>query len=104
MRSLLVGIFFSIQNLASLLSQLLRYLFAKIPVETDALQSFHAYVHTCSFWFYLCLSVLCTVAVGLYWVTTCKYRKRKRDDMFNEVAMIEEYYSTGRIHSSHWTY
>lgn len=29
-----------------------------------------------------------------YGVVACKYKRRKRDDVFNEVALIEEYFTS----------
>ena len=103
MRSFLIGIFLSIQSLTSLISLLFRDLLSDTSANhtTPSLQTLHGY--SCYFWFYLSLSILGVLAVGLYIVVACKYKKRKRDDTFNHVAMLEEYFSTGRIHSSRWT-
>lgn len=87
MRGLLIGIFFSIRDFSSLLSLLLQQLFLWAPVKTHTFQAFG-----CAFWFYLVLAGLAIIAVGLYSVIACKYKRRKRDDLFNTVGMLEEYY------------
>jgi hypothetical protein len=95
MRGLLIGIFFSTQNFFSLVSLSIRYLFSWRPV--------HMQPYTCGFWYYLILACLALLGVCCYLVVACKYRRRKRDDEFNHIGMIEEYFSRIRLHSEEKT-
>lgn len=99
MRGLLIGIFFSAQGFFSLISLSIQHLFSWRPIYT--LKASTGY--TCGFWYYLLLACLAVLGMCCFLVVACKYRRRKRGDMFNQVGMIEEYFSTGRIHSSRWT-
>lgn len=101
MRGFLIGLFFSIQGFSSLASLALQHLFSWKPLHTYAFKASTGY--NCGFWYYLVLACLAILGVCCYLVTACKYRRRKREDTFNQVGMIEEYFSTGRIHSSRWT-
>lgn len=101
MRGLLIGLFFSIQGIFSLLSVLIQYLFSQEQATEFTFKAVTWY--SCAFWFYLALACLAAFGVIVYVVAACRYKKRKRDDMFNQVGMLEEYFSSGRIHSSRWT-
>ncbi len=101
MRGLLIGIFFSIHGVFSLISVLVDYLFAEIPANEAIVRVVAQY--SCAFLFYLVLTCLAMLGMGVYVITACRYKRRKRDDMFNQVGMLEEYFSSGRIHSSRWT-
>jgi len=95
MRGLLLGLFFAVQGLFSLLAVIIQYIFSWRPVLSYSLYS-------CSFWYYLIIVILGGLGLCLYVLVAYKYKRRKRDDVFHQVGMIEEYYSSGRIHSSHW--
>ena len=34
------------------------------------------------------------LGLAFYWVVAWKYKRRKRDDVFNEVTLIEEYFTS----------
>ena len=99
MRGLIIGIFFSVQGFFSLISLLIQCFFSWRRIHTYTFST----GYTCRFWYYLTLVCLAILGMCCYLVVACKYRRRKRDDMFNQVGMIEDYFSTGRIHSSRWT-
>lgn len=92
MRGLLIGVFFAIQSLFSLASHLLLFTFS----SRDA----YGYPflgktgHTCAFWYILIAIGVSVLGLVFYGVVACKYKRRKRDDVFNEVTLIEEYFTS----------
>ena len=91
MRGLLIGIFFSMQGAFSLISLLLQYLF----MENQLLQNIKVFTGlSCGSWYYLILLSLALFGLLFYVVASWKYKRRKRDDVFNEVTLIEEYYTS----------
>ena len=89
MRGLLIGIFFSMQGAFSLVSLLLQYLF----MESQLLHNLKVITGlSCGSWYYLVLLSLSMFGLLFYVVASCKYKRRKRDDVFNEVTLIEEHY------------
>ena len=91
MRGLLVGIFFSIKGLFTLLALLLQYIFT-----LDAVTAYPFLDRTampCSFWYYFTVLAVSLLGLILYCCVSHKYKKRKREDVFNEVARLEEYFS-----------
>ena len=93
MRGLLIGIFFSIQGLFSLFSLLLQYTFSWHRVYDYPFQERTGL--PCEFWCYLIFVLVSFIGLLVYFVISCKYKRRKREDFFDEVTMIEEYYSSG---------
>ena len=92
MRGLLVGIFFSIQGTFSLLSVLLEYIF-----KLRAVYSYPFLVRTgltCAFWYYFILVGLSVVGLTVYLLVAMRYKRRQRDNVFNDMNMIEEYFTT----------
>ncbi len=92
MRGLLIGVFYSVQDLFSLASFLLQFIFSSKDVysypflgKTD---------RTCAFWFFLIAIGVSVLGLVFYWVVAWKYKRRKRDDVFNEVTLIEEYFTS----------
>ena len=100
MRGLLIGIFFSIQGTFSLISVMLQYLFSWHDVYNYHFVGNTGY--TCEFWFYFIFTGLSAVGLFLYFLVAYKYRKRQRDDVFNEITMIEEYFTSGLVNTEPW--
>lgn len=92
MRGLLVGVFFAFEGLSSLVSLLLQFVFSSEDVYS---YPFHSRTgRSCAFWFYLIAVGLSILGLVFYGVVACKYKRRKRDDVFNEVTLIEEYFTS----------
>ncbi len=84
MRGLLIGIFFSVQGMFSLLSVLMQYLFMTSQYTFPTL--------TCSGWYYLVLLCFSVFGFLFFVLVACKYKRRRRDEVFNSVTLIEEHY------------
>lgn len=95
MRCLLIGIFFSIQGLFSFLSVLLQYMFSYSTVYTHPFRDITGY--TCAFWYYFIYVCVCLFGLLLYFIVACRYKRRQRDDVFNDMTMIEEFFQTGAL-------
>ena len=95
MRSLLIGVFFSIQGMFSLLAVLLQYTFSWDRVYDYPFMGRTGY--SCAFWYYLILIVLSLAGLLVYFTVAAKYKRRQRDDVFNSLTLIEEYYSSGGV-------
>lgn len=95
MRGLLIGIFFSIQGSSSLLSVVLQYIFSWETVYTYPFRGLTGY--TCAFWYYLIYVSVCFFGLFLYFLVAIRYKRRRRDDVFSDMRMIEEYFHTGAI-------
>lgn len=95
MRCLLIGIFFSIQGFFSLLSVLLQYLFSWSTLYNHPFRGATGY--TCAFWYYFIYVCVCLFGLLLFFIVACRYKRRQRDDVFNDMAMIEEFYLTGAL-------
>lgn len=95
MRGLLIGLFFSVQGTFSLLAALLEHIFSLEEVYTYPFMRKTGL--TCAFWYYLTLT--CVSAIGLvgYFVTACRYKNRRRDDLVNSVTLIEECFRPGPV-------
>lgn len=92
MRGLLIGIFFSFQGLFSLVSLLLQFVFSTEDVYGYPFQNKTG--QSCGFWYYLVAIGVSLLGLMSYGVVSCKYKRRKRDDVFNEVTLIEEYFTS----------
>lgn len=101
MRGLLIGIFFSIHGLFSLVAILVEYLFVVTPLNESTARAVTEY--SCAFLFYLILMCLAMLGMGVYVIAACRYKRRKRDDTFNQVGMLVGFFSSGQVHSSRWT-
>lgn len=91
MRGLLVGIFFSIQGLFSLLSVLLEHVFKLRVVYTYPFLSVTGL--SCAFWYYVVLGGISVLGLVAHLVVAHRYKRRQRDSIFNDVNMIEEYFT-----------
>lgn len=100
MRGLLIGIFFSVQGTFSLISVILQYLFRWHKVYGYPFIGKTGY--TCAFWFYIIFTGLSVLGLFLYCLVAYKYKKRQRDDVFNEIAVIEEYFTSGLFNTDPW--
>ena len=92
MRGLLIGVFFSFKGLFSLASLLLQFAFSSEDVNSYPFLGKTG--HTCAFWYYLTAIGVSILGLVFYMVVACKYKRRKRDDVFNEVTLIEEYFTS----------
>jgi cbb3-type cytochrome oxidase subunit 3 len=92
MRGLLIGVFYSVQDLFSLASFLLRFTFSSKDVYSYPFLGKTG--RTCAFWFFLVAIGVSVLGLAFYWVVAWKYKRRKRDDVFNEVTLIEEYFTS----------
>lgn len=86
MRGLLIGVFFSVQGISSLLSVLVQYLFTT---------SRNVYpIFSCGGWYYFAIMCCAIFSFLFYLIVACRYKRRKRDDLFSSVALIEEHYAS----------
>lgn len=92
MRGLLIGVFFSLKSLFSLASLLLLLVFSSKKVHSYPFLGRTG--RTCAFWYFLIAIVVSVLGLVFYAVVACKYKRRKRDDVFNEVTLIEEYFTS----------
>lgn len=92
MRGLLIGIFFSFQGLSSLASLLFQFVFSSEDVYSYPFYGKTG--RTCVFWYFLIATGVSALGLVFYGVVACKYKRRMRDDVFNEVALIEEYFTS----------
>lgn len=92
MRGLLIGVFFSLQGLFSLTSLLLQFTFFSKDIYSYPFLGRTG--QTCAFWFFLVAIGVSVLGLVFYWVVAWKYKRRKRDDVFNEVTLIEEYFTS----------
>ena len=92
MRGLLTGVFFSLQGLFSLTSLLLQFTFSSKDIYIYPFLGKTG--QTCAFWFFLVAIGVSVLGLAFYWVVAWKYKRRKRDDVFNEVTLIEEYFTS----------
>lgn len=97
MRGLLVGIFLSFRSLFSLTSLLLRFIFSSKAIHSYPFSDKTG--QTCAFWYYLIAAGTSILGLVFYGVVACKYKRRKRDDVFNEVALIEEYFTSCTVNN-----
>ena len=92
MRGLLIGVFFSLQDLFSLVSFLLEFTFSSKAVSSYPFLGKTG--RTCAFWYLLVTIGVSVLGLVFYCVVAWKYKRRKRDDVFNEVTLIEEYFTS----------
>ena len=92
MRGLLIGMFFSLQGLFSLTSLLLQFTFSYKDIYSYPFLGKTG--RTCAFWFFLVAIGVSVLGLVFHWVVAWKYKRRKRDDVFNEVTLIEEYFTS----------
>ena len=92
MRGLLIGVFYSVQGLFSLASSLLQFTFSSKGVRSYPFLGKTG--QTCAFWFFLVAIGASVLGLAFCWVVAWKYKRRKRDDVFNEVTLIEEYFTS----------
>lgn len=100
MRGLLIGIFFSVQGTFSLFAVLLQYIFTWDNVNSYPF--LEKMEKSCAFWYYVIFVGLSLAGLVLFLVVAVKYKRRQRDDVFNEVNMIEEYFTSGIVTSNQW--
>ena len=105
MRGLLVGLFFSIQGLFSLISILLQYTFSQHAVYSYPFQRKTGL--SCGFWYYSILVLISFLGLLLYFLTAYKYKQRQRDkNLDTTITMLEGYFESGAVgivHSDTWT-
>ena len=105
MRGLLVGLFFSIQGLFSLISILLQYTFSQHAVYSYPFQGKTGL--SCGFWYYSILVLISFLGLLLYFLTAYKYKQRQRDKNFDTtITMLEGYFESGAVgivNSDVWT-
>lgn len=96
MRGLLVGLFFSIQGLFSLISILLQYTFSQHAVYSYPFQGKTGL--SCGFWYYFILVLISFLGLLLYFLAAHTYKQRQRDNRFDTtITMLEGYFESGAV-------
>ena len=80
MRGMLLGLFLLLRGSLSAIGDLISFIFT--IHSTD-------YILSCSFWFWLTLTLICTVSFPVYLFVAKRYKKRERQEIVDYRSMIE---------------